>query len=719
MSHYLDPLMQPRAIAVVGASDREDSAGGVIMRQLLAAGYEGKIYPINPKRAEIAGLVAYPSLDQLMVRLEGEPASDRPELAILAISNGAIEEAIESLIRHKIKAATIYSTLVVEEDAAVDAPALTLLERVRKRAKEGGILLCGGNCMAFYNFHHRVMAVPFMTRSDHRMGAAAGSLGLITHSGSVYNSLLDSDSRLDFHFAVSSGQELTTSAADYLDYALEQPEIVAVGMVLETVRDPQRFIAALEKAAKKRIAVIMLKLGRTSHSAVLAQSHSGALVGNHGSYRALFAKYGVFEVETIADLGASLLIFQHCFGKGKKLPAGGLATIHDSGGERVLFVDLAADLGVPLAQLTDATKASLATRLEPGMLPVNPLDAWGTGRDNTQLYYGGFEDLALDSNVAIAAIIGDRQVPGVVDSPYYLPLLNRVRAKTSKPLALVSNHRGVGSDDSMRQIIDADYPVMDDVKQFLTAVKQVFDHRDRANYSPVDKTDSMKPVVAKWRPILSQRGELGEVETLELLRDIGIETTPSQIITSKEQLAAEAAKLTYPLVMKTAMAEIAHKSEVGGVKLNLKDFAAVEAAWQDLSQRLGPRVLLTPMVDLSDGIEMIIGISQDAQFGSIMVFGLGGIYAEMLKDTVTALPPLSPAMVESQLKKLRGFSLLQGQRGKPPVAIDQLIGAIVKLSQFVAEYGAGFGDLDINPILVTPKKAIALDGFLNHCTSIN
>ncbi|MDI9407862.1 MAG: acetate--CoA ligase family protein [Candidatus Pacebacteria bacterium] len=719
MSHYLDSLMQPRAIAVVGASDRVDSAGGVIMRQLLAAGYQGMIYPINPKRPEVAGIAAYPSLDDLMADLANKPESQKPELAILAIANGAIEEALDSLIRHGIKAATIYSTLVVEEDGAVVAPALKLVERVKKRAKEGGIALCGGNCMAFYNYKHRVMAVPFMTRTDHKVGEAAGSLALITHSGSVFNSLLDSDARLDFNFAVSSGQELTTSAADYLDYALEQPEIVAVGMVLETVRDPQRFIAALEKAAKKRIAIIILKLGRTSHSAVLAQSHSGALVGNHGSYRALFAKYGVFEVETISDLGASLLLFQHCFGGGKKIPPGGLATIHDSGGERVLFVDLASDLGVPLAPLTETTIARLSKRLEPGMLPVNPLDAWGTGRDNTELFHGGFEDLALDDNVALAAIIGDRQAPGIVDAPFYLPLLNRVRAQTSKPIALVSNHRGVGSDDSLRLIMDQDYPVMDDVKQFLMAVKQVFDHRDRPQFESVAAVNAMKPVVAKWRPILDQRGGLGEVETLQLLRDIGIETTPSVVVTSLDELAAVADTMPYPLVMKTAMPDIAHKSEVKGVKLNLKDFAAVEAAWHDLSQRLGPRVLMTPMVDLAEGMEMIIGVSQDAQFGSILVFGLGGIYAEILKDTVTALPPLSPAMVEGQLKKLRGYSLLLGQRGRPAVAIDQLVAVIVKLGQFVAEYGAGFGDLDINPILVTPKKAIALDGFLNHCTRID
>ncbi|MCX8501442.1 MAG: acetate--CoA ligase family protein, partial [Alphaproteobacteria bacterium] len=330
-------------------------------------------------------------------------------------------------------------------------------------------------------------------------------------------------------------------------------------------------------------------------------------------------------------------------------------------------------------------------------------------------FYGGFEDLALDENVAIAAIIGDRQTPGVVDSGYYLPLLEQVRAKTAKPLALVSNHRGVGSDESMRQIIDAGFPVMDDVKQFLVAVRQLFDHRDRPQFESAPSSGTMNSVVEQWRPRIMATGELGEVETLELLRDIGLDTTPSVLVTRAEQLAEVAASLSYPLVMKTAMPGIAHKSEVGGVKLKLRDFAAVQAAWLDLSTRLGPRVILAPMVELSEGIEMILGVSHDPQFGAILVFGLGGIYAETLQDTVTALPPLTPAMVLGQLRRLRGYRLLEGQRGMPPLAVNQFISAIVKISHFVTAYGDGFGELDINPILVTPKKAIALDGFLTHC----
>ncbi|MDI9350341.1 MAG: acetate--CoA ligase family protein [Candidatus Symbiobacter sp.] len=706
-------MLNPVRIAVVGASEREDSAGGVVMRQLAEAGYGGTIFPINPKRDQINGQKTYPNLAAL---------PSIPDLAILAVPNSAIEGELAAMAAQKIPAAVIYASLVMEESATPP-----LMERVRQRLARDTILMCGGNGMGFYNFAARVWACAFATRRDHRAAIPPhnrpGNLALITHSGSVFNSLLDAEPRLDFALAVSAGQELSVSAADYLDYALEQDHIWTIGLVLETVRDPVRFVAALEKAAKLRKAVVILKLGRSAQAAELALSHSGALIGSHGAYQALFQAFGVCEVSTLSELAAHLLFFSHYhhppYAPERVMPPGGLASIHDSGGERVLFVDLAQDIGVPFAAIAPATQQKLATRLEPGMLAVNPLDAWGTGRDNFAMYAGGVEDFATDPNVALCVAVGDRMIDGIFDDSWYGKIFRPLRRKTTTPLAVVSNHQGLGNDDPALRLSRDGVPVWDGVREFLLAVKSLFFHRDFVYCAPPPISDDVIAVAKKWCEKIAAKPNssgllLNEFETLQMLAEAGISANQTVAVKyaagDNDDFYQAAEKIGYPLVLKSAAPGLAHKTEQGGVVLNIRNRDELNTQAQHMTRRLGPEMLLAPMIDYENAVEMMIGVSQDSNFGPIMLVGFGGIYAETDRDVIRLYPPVAAHYVEQRLRELRRYPILLGSRGKPAVAVADFARMVERVSLLAVALGKNFGDIDLNPVVVTPKFSIAVDG---------
>ena len=391
--HRLDPLLRPQSVAILGASTRAGSVGNTLIRQIRHGGFGGRLYPVNPRYQEIEGYQCYPSLAAL---------PEVPEHVAFAVPNAAIEESLEQALALGIRAGTMVSSLYLEGDRE---PPLT--ERVRARCRETGFNLVGGNCMGFYNFETGLWMVGFATRAVHR----AGGVTLLSHSGSALCSMVDAEARLDYNYVVSPGQELVCTLADYMDFALEQDSTRVLAIFMETARDPAGFTAALEKAAAKRIPVVILKVGRTEESAKMATSHSGALVGDDGAYQALFERYGVHRVRSIDELVFAALFFQRF----PKAGPGGLASIHDSGGERELFMDLAHDAGVPFARISEKTTAALAARLEHGLPPVNPCDAWGTGNDARGIFADCFQALMEDPATALGVVLCDRGPEGVVN----------------------------------------------------------------------------------------------------------------------------------------------------------------------------------------------------------------------------------------------------------------------------------------------------------------
>ena len=451
----------------------------------------------------------------------------------------------------------------------------------------------------FYNFRDGVWVCGFDTRENHVRG---GNVTLISHSGSGMCGIVDCEERIDFNLAVSTGQELCVAMHEYMDFALEQPETRVIGLFMEAARDPEGMIAALQKAKDRGVPVVALKVGRTELAARLAVSHSGAIAGRDDAYQALFDRFGVQRVHDMDELATALIMFA----QPHPVAAGGLVTLHDSGGERQLLIDVADELDVPLADISAATTERLASLLDPGLPAVNPLDAWGAGGPQ---YHHVMEDclaaLMSDPDAALGAVVHDRApLSGIY--PEYFDYMRRGHEASGKPTYLVANRQGSGSDPAAVSVTREGFPVLDGLRSFLIGVKCLLAYRDFRLRSIEKQIAAPAEVVSKWRTRLSGGVTLDEYESGCLLNDFGMAMNPAYLAEDEISVVKAANATGYPLVLKTAQAGILHKTDQAGVKLGIADEEALLASFRDISERLGSRVIVSPMVS-ARGVEMVLG----------------------------------------------------------------------------------------------------------------
>ena len=686
----LDPLLAPRSIAFVGASARPDTPGADMMRMIRAGGYEGRVYAVNPGYREIEGYPCFASLDALP-----EP----PDLAVLGVKNERLEDALREAIAAGAKAAVIFASALMDDDAE---PALAA--RIAAIATQAGVPVCGPNCMGFYNDLDRVWVCGFPSprRPD------AGAIAFVAHSGSVFGALAHNDPRLRFALAVSPGGEANVTVADYVAYAVERPEVKVVGLFLETARDPRGFEAALRKAAARQVPVVVLKVGRTEAAAAAALTHTGALAGSDLAYQALFDTYGVIRVETLDELAATLMLLS----TGRRAAPGGIVAIGDSGGERELLIDLADRHCVGFAAISDATKKRIAARLDPGLEADNPLDAWGTGTQFASLFEECFGALVDDDDAALGLLNAD-----IRDCYYihrgYADAAKAVAAATSKPVAVMTNYTQVRHDALALELSRTGVPVLDGSAHALAAARGALAWRDFLARPP-DEASAPPPQDAAARAaaraaLKGRRAPLDEAESLGLLAAWGVPVAPHRIVASQDEAVAAAAALGFPVVCKTAEAGLSHKSDVGGVRLDLRDEAALARAYADLSARLGPRALVAAMAPR--GVELALGMVADPQFGPVVTVGAGGVLIELLEDRVAALAPFGPATARRLLDRLKLRPLLDGYRGQPAADLDALCRAISAFSTLAADLAAHVAEIDVNP-LVAGRDIAALDALV-------
>lgn len=681
--------MRPRSIAVVGATPRKGAVGNQTLRNLIQGGYAGTLYAVNPRYRAVHGVPCYAGFAELPGTVEH---------AIFTLGDARMEAALQDAIDHGVRAVTLLSALVLDEDR--EPP---LRERVRARLRRAGVVACGGNAMGFCNFTDRVWAYGFETRQH----GDRGNVTLISHSGAGLCGILDTDERLRFNLAISPGQELSVTMADYLDFALDQPQTRVVGLFMETIRDPAAMIRAFEKAGRRSIPIVAIKVGRTEMSARLAVSHSGAMAGCDASYEALFDRYGVQRVRDMDELAAALVMFAQPHPVG----AGGLVSVHDSGGERQLLIDVAADLGVPLAELSTDTTTKLAAMLDPGLPAVNPLDAWSAGGPEAhQTIAECFATMLNDPGAALGAVVHDRVAGGRI-YPGYAGYLQHAHAATGKPVFLVANHQGTGADPLVAQLTEKGFPVLDGLAPFLVGARCLMAHRDflqRAD-SPPPAVDP--PILEKWRRRLAHEGPPDEAASMEMLAEAGMPMNRGLLAEDESAAVAAATALGFPVVLKTARADIAHKTDLAGVILDVTDVAGCRAAYRSLASRLGARVLVAPMIR-DPGVEMILGVVDDAQFGPVIMLGFGGVHAETLRDVRFALPPFGATTARRMLDTLRLRPLLDGRRGAPAPDIDAYCQAAARLSAIAHCLREVIAEIDLNPVIVRADGCVAVDALI-------
>ena len=686
--HRLDPLLRPKSVAVVGASKRADSIGEWALKNLAIGGYKGRIYPVNPRYADVQGHRCFNSLSEL---------PEVPELVIFGVGDHRLEAALDDAIAAGVLAAVIQSTLVLDDDS--DPP---LRERMRKKIADAGMMVCGANGMGYYNVRDHVWTCGF----DSAAHEAPGNVALISQSGSGMSGIIDCEERVRINLAVSTGIELSTTMDEYLDFALELPETRVVGLFVETARNPEGFRAALKKAAQRRIPIVALKVGRTEASAKLAVSHSGAMAGDDATYEALFDCYGVQRARDQDEFATMLIMFAELHPVGD----GGLVALHDSGGERQLFVDLADDAEVPLTELTDDTVNKLEDVIDPELPAVNPLDAWSRGGpDASAQMTRSLTLLMQDRGAALGVVVHDRAPFGKI-YPNYLTYMQRARADSGKPVALVSATQGTGCDDAVVTSTHAGFPVLDGVTQFLKGVNALFAYRDfllrgqNAWAAPDEKN------VKSWQNRLRSGETLNELESLQMLSDFGLPTSSPQAAAGEEAVLTAAEKCTYPVVLKTAQPGLLHKSDQGGVIVGIADEDQLRQMYSLMRGRLGDDVLVAQVAE--SGVEMILGLKRDPQFGPVVMLGFGGVLAETIADVQFALPPFDAEHARHCIDRMRLRPLLDGVRGTRAVNIDAFCQVAEQFSVMAHALRDVLAEVDVNPVIVNERGAVAVDALV-------
>jgi acyl-CoA synthetase (NDP forming) len=676
-------MLEARSVVLVGASERPGSLGARMVAEVTRSPSRPRVYLVNPR---------YPAPYLPAIADVPEP----PDLVLLAVPDHTLADQLAAAAATGARSAVIFGSGFSQRDNLAGI------------AAEAGMALCGAGCMGFVNIARGLRAIGYVERNP----LPAGPVALVTHSGSVFSTLLRARRGFGFTLAVSSGQELVTTAADYARYALAMPETRVLALVLEAVRGD--LPSVLADAAAEDVPVVLLTAGSSDAGRALVAAHSGALAAGDGAWQALAGAYGVHRVADLAELADTLELFASprraradpSRSRGNAgWPTMGIATVHDSGLERAHVADVAADLGVPFAAIGEPTKARLAAVLDPGLEPANPLDVWGTGRDTESLFAECMSALAADPEVAAVALAVDL-VPEFDGDDSYPRAVQTVAVGTDKPVVVLAGLAAAISQDTAAALRADGIPVLEGTRTGLLALRHLLNHGRVAERAPASAIDPARK--HRWTTALG--GGLPAEAALDLLRDYGIPAARAVPAATLAEALAAATTLGYPVILKTAEPGIAHKSDVGGVLLGLRDGAALAAAYDDLAGRLGPRTLVCETA--APGTELLLGLTRDQALGPLIVLGAGGIYTEILAERTVLLPPVTRAAAMAAIRRLRVAEMLDGARGQSPADLVAVADAVVAVSAIAAELGDVLAALDVNPLICGPAGVLAVDALV-------
>ena len=661
-------MLGARSMALVGASPRPDSFGSRMI--LEAQRGSARFHLVNPRYDRIGELPCVPSIGEV-----DEPV----DVALLGVPDAVLPDQLAAAATAGAKSAVLFGS------------AHGLKDEITGIAADAGMAVCGAGCMGFVNNALGVRALGYLEPDP----LPDGGVSLVTHSGSAFSTLLRARRGFGFRLAVSSGQELVTDTADYVDYALDDPETRIIGLLLETPRSVPRLRKTLLRAAGQDVPVVILTVGGSPRGRAMVAAHSGALAGERAAWEAFCAATGAVHVSDLAEFSDTIELFS----AGRRAKPGGIATVHDSGAERALVADLAHELGVEFADLAPETLTAIGSNLDDGLAATNPLDVWGTGADTRNLFGACLRAMVDDPAVAVTALAVDLVTEFDGDTAYADAVID-VAKLTDAPIAVMASVASAIDPSTAERLRDSGIPVLEGARSGLAAM----DHLARWPL-PVDKSDVAVDSDRRARWVSRLRAG---VAPFELLADYGVPVVDVHGADSVGAVLEAADAVGYPVALKTVAA--LHKSDVGGVALDLRDETALREAYAAMADALGPAVTVEPMVGA--GVEVSVGIVRDPGFGPLLIVAAGGTLVELLADRVVACPPVSHAGARNLLDGLRIRPLLAGWRGQPPVDIDALAQVIVAFSQMAVEIGDVVDAVEANPVIATPHGVVAVDALL-------
>jgi acyl-CoA synthetase (NDP forming) len=685
----LDALVKPRSVAIVGATDRPSPARTII-ESLGAIGFTGPIYPVNPKYPTVLNLTCYPSLTDL---------PEAPDVVVFSIRNPLIPEQVRLAVRRGARAAVIYDSGFAElgEDGA------RLQAEIAGMCREAGMPVCGPNCMGILNPPGRVTTYKQTVMSTDGL---AGNVGVISQSGSVCIAMLSDLRRFGISLSVSAGNEAVTRTVDYLEYLIDDPATKAIATFTETVREPERYVAALDRAADVGKPVVVLKVGRTERTQRAITSHTGGLAGSTRVFSEVLRAHRAIEVNDLDEMTEVLAVCQ-----GERWPRGrGISVITGSGGLAELILDNATAVGLDLPPLSGTERTEAESVIGRITGDGNPFDAWGNGNYAINLPHAMS---VVDKSERIAAIVycADTSNEGHLGHPgrvlENVKILAEAAKSSRKPYYLMSSRPGLMNTQQAKAMRDAGLVQIGGTRQGLGAIDRV--GRYMMGPRPGRARTQAQSGLSELLAVQPERRTINEFDSKRLLSTYGVPVTRERRVGTLADAKHAAREIGFPVVLKVVSDAIPHKTELGLVAVGLKNEDDLASAFTRLDERLGrveprPRdaaFLVQEMI--TDGVEVFAGISRDPDFGLTMAFGLGGTAIEVTRDFALRMLPLSDGDAEAMIAETRAAAMLGSVRGRPAADVKSLVACLHALSDFAHDNADRLAEVDLNPIKALPE----------------
>jgi len=682
----LNKLLKPTSVAVIGASEKEGFGGDVCRNILSYVEDRSHVYFIHPKRDSVFGVPCYKSI------------SDVPEnvdLMVICTSQKTVIPLLQEGAKKGVGGAVVFASGYGEVGTAEGKQNEAELIAA---AKELDIAVMGPNCAGFVNYIDNVQAFAFISAKRDRKG----SVGVVSQSGQLCLSMMD-DPGMRFSYNISAGNGKIVQMEDYMDFLVDDEDTKVVSIYIEGVKNADKFAAVLKKAAEKRKPVVILKAGRSAKGGAIAASHTGSLSGSDASFDAVLKKFGAIRVDDLEELIAMSLMLSTM----KRMPEKAtFASMNLSGGETGICADVGSLNGIEYPDFTEETLKKLKEQLPSYASPNNPLDMTASLSYDADLYAGALRTVMDDPNIGMV-LIGYTLLLEIADPciHYMYKGIEKVvqeKGGNCKPIAMIPFAENTRNPEYQEKLFQIGVPVLPPP---VYAFKMLRHLADFINYKPETKTLEL----AVGHPESQETQALSEHESKLELKTYGVPVPDEVIVTSKEEAAQFAKNHPGPLVMKVESADILHKSDVGGVKLNVCGPEAAEKAYEEIMESVTAKrpdahingILTVPMLDA--GVEIIIGVNNDPQFGPMIMVGMGGVFVEVFKDVALYPAPLKEEEALEMLKSLKSFKLLNGYRGTEKCDIKALCQTIVAISNYAQANKDVLKELDINPLFVYPE----------------
>lgn len=690
----ISALLWPNSVTLVGASDDVTRIGGRPLRYLRESGFAGAVYPVNPKRETVQGVKAFPSVAAL---------PEAPDVAILAVPAAATVQAVRECAERGVKAAIVFSAGFAETDEAGRA----MQDEMVGIAHASGMRLLGPNCLGVFNSSIGFYGT-FSAMLDSGL-VTPGPIGIVSQSG-AYGSHLMYLARLrglGMNYLVTTGNECDINVAEALRWMVEQPDVNVVMAYAEGVRDRDTFIEALEIARERRKAIVFMKVGRSEVGAHAVSSHTAALAGSDAVFDAVFRQYGVWRASTTAE---QIDIAAAC-SRGVYPKSNSLGIFTMSGGFGIQMADDAEAAGLDVKPMPEKAQEELKALL-PYASPVNPVDATAQAVTDLPLMTSFISAMLEKGDYGFfAGIFGSGPASPTFSGKLRQALETAAVSSRDTIMALTMT----APDEIVRSYEDEAFIVAQDGSALMKTLGAMVHFKES-----FDRAAGRKPDLSPGEKIALSGESLSEREAKPILAKAGVTFPKEALIKPGDDAGVVSASVGFPVVLKISSPDIAHKTEIGGVIVGVKDEAEAREAAATIFARAREKrpdariegILVSPMI--SGGVEIIAGVVRDAAFGPVVMFGLGGVFVEVLKDVTFRVAPFDVAEAHRMIREIRGFAMLEGVRGAPPSDIDALAQMLSALSVFAAANADTVESIDLNPVRVMEKGkgVVALDALI-------